>query len=553
LPERPAQREPVRAFAQPAQPAQAEPSPRITRVERRQTQEAETSLPIGTRLTILDDNISFDEQISKLDQPLSMDANLLNRSSATPDRQESPATGVRFSGTPLIRVGVKTPQPIRPGEALHHVVERQIRMAHKEQGESASDFRHLDNPIENLQVALEKTWQSAEIRQQAMQSLLNNETFMQTFLHFLQAQGQELKAVEAAQEQLEDIEAERLSLLMQLETAKADYKQAMDVMYADLAQKKKDELNRLDSQIASLKTERDQLTRAVEALADGAQERTLQWMLGNDLQLCASNGETVALSPTLGVRRAPAEMVAAVRTAMNRRGFACNEDDATELLLHFALNDELCLCGDTLAEAELCARTLLEGLGLLGVTARTKDNTRLEIVSLLPETTLRAPTVEICTLGRAAIGPYGHKTIRLLEARSHLQGSMPLPVVYTPVFRPSLRDVSPLEPLRPTAIASFEALRDEAKPMMEQGEAWFEALEARLNEQNSALSGVTTRQMRVFVSAASAQLHGGFLAAADAAVLGWLIPEVFRCALNPEPLRQEIGCLPRCLAALGIR
>jgi len=48
-------------------------------------------------------------------------------------------------------------------------------------------------------------------------------------------------------------------------------------------------------------------------------------------------------------------------------------------------------------------------------------------------------------------------------------------------------------------------------------------------------------------------LRGGFLAAADAAVLGWVIPEVFKQELNPEPLRQEIGNLPRCLAALGIR
>ena len=71
-------------------------------------------------------------------------------------------------------------------------------------------------------------------------------------------------------------------------------------------------------------------------------------------------------------------------------------------------------------------------------------------------------------------------------------------------------------------------------------------------EQNSRLAGSATQQMRVFVSAASPRLRGGFLAAADAAMLGWVIPAVSRRELNPEPLRAAIESLPRCLSALGI-
>ena len=59
--------------------------------------------------------------------------------------------------------------------------------------------------------------------------------------------------------------------------------------------------------------------------------------------------------------------------------------------------------------------------------------------------------------------------------------------------------------------------------------------------------------MRLFVSAAANRLRGGFIAAADAAVLGWVVPAVCRRELNAEPLRQAIAGLPRCLSALGIQ
>ena len=114
-------------------------------------------------------------------------------------------------------------------------------------------------------------------------------------------------------------------------------------------------------------------------------------------------------------------------------------------------------------------------------------------------------------------------------------------------------DMRPAEPMKPAALSSFAALREEAKPLWEQGEMWFSELDRQLSEQDSALYGMASQQMRLFVSAASGRLRGGFLAAADAAVLGWVVPAVCRRTLNPEPLRHTIAGLPRCLSALGIQ
>lgn len=525
---------------------------RAARAERRREAEATAEMPIGTRLTILDGSISFEEQIERLDQPLSTDANLLGRAAATLSTREDPS-GARFSGTPLQRTAAASPQPIRRGEALHYVVDKQILTAHHERPHHEADFRHVENPIENLNVALAKAWESPETRQQAILSLSENEAFMQALLRHLHAQGRELNAVQAAQEQLQDIEAERLSLLMQLENARNDHKRAVDAMLAELTRKKRDELDQLDRDVQGLRQEYGNLWATVAALGEQAQQQTLEWLAQAPLQLCSCNGETLTLSPVVGVRRTPAELVNAVRVAMNRQGFACNEDDATELLLHFALNEEFCICGDTLPEAELCAHTMLEGLGLLGMAARTHGDTHLRIASLMPTNGLRAPTVEICTLERPSLNAYGHKTIRLMAAHSPMRAEPPLPVVFAPVLRQGTRSSRPVEAIQPVSLDSLAALREDAQPLWEQGEAWLCELDRQLHVQSPVLAGTATQQVRLFVSAASGRLRGGFLAAADAAVLGWVIPAISRRELDPEPLRHAIAGLPRCLSALGVQ
>jgi hypothetical protein len=369
----------------------------------------------------------------------------------------------------------------------------------------------------------------------------------------LHAQGRGVQVVQAAQEQLQDIEAERLSLLMQLEAARSDSKRATEALCVEMMRKKRDEIAQLANQQRAMQETTQTLQDALIKLGAQAQGQTLEWLAGSGMRLAAASRDSVTVVPLVGVQRTPGEMIAAIRVAMNRQGFACNEDDATELLLHFALGDEFCLCGDTPAEAEMCARTMIDALGLADVAVRTYDDTLLQVASLLPANGLRTPTVEICPMGRAAVSAYGHKTIRLIDASTPMGDEPPLPVVYAPALHGAPRDMKPAEPVQPVSLDSLAALREESGSLWEQGEMWFGELDRQLVEQASTLHGMATRQMRLFVSAASGRLRGGFLAAADAAVLGWVVPAVCRRALNPEPLRNAIAGLPRCLSALGFQ
>ncbi|MCE5342933.1 MAG: hypothetical protein LLF96_05000 [Eubacteriales bacterium] len=514
--------------------------------------EVETALPIGIKLTILDQDITFEEQISKLDQPLSDGANLLARTLLQTSAEDA-AGPSRFSGTPLVHMGAKIPQPVRLGETLHNVVEHQVRAAHREPDGFSTDFVHLDNPVENIIDALELAWNAPELQRQALDALCDNEVFTQAFLKQLRYRGREPKAVQAAEEQMADIEAERLHLLMQLDSIRGEDKRARDEIRAGLNPKKREEIAQLEAKMRDAQAELNAAGEALRALGDEVRNKTLEALAADGARLCASDGATVTLSPTIGIRRSPDEMVADVRAALGRQGFACNEDDAAELLLHFALEDTLTITSAAQGGAELCARALVEGLGLASVTAFTGGNTCLRVASLLPENERRTPTVEVGSVGRAGVPSYGHRSIRLMQTAALSSAAVPLPLVVTPALKPNSDPLRAFVPREPVSLESLGALFEDAAPLQPKGEEWLMGLAQAMAGQNAALPETDLQHMRRFIAAASAKLHGGFLAAADAAVVAWVVPVVFAHGPNPETLRTSVESLPRSLSALGLR
>ena len=513
--------------------------------------EAETSLPIGTRLDILDNDISFEDQLSKLDQPISPEANLLaHAADTTPAADDEADDTPRYSGTPLVKTGVRIPAPVFSGATVQDVVERQMRAASRQPGAYQSDFVYRENPIEALNQALDAVWSDPDTRRQALDALCDNETFTQAFVKRLRLSGRELRAVEAAQDQLAEIEAERLKLLMQLDALKKDEKEAKDALRASMSQKKRDELAQLEERERVLRAEMEKLTALLTALGDQASRYTLETLAQQGGQLCVASGDTLTLAPRIGTKRQPEELIAAVRTAMNRQGFTPTEDDAVELLTYFAVQDEFCIRAETVSLAALCARAMLEALGLISVTAFTAGNTRLLVASLLPENHLRTPTVEVGPIGRPAAVIFGHKTIRVLDAQT--VPPLGMPVLQAPPYRAITGLPRESESAAPVSLEALRAFREQAAPLPPAGEAWVDEMSKLLEKQGIQPAENTLRQVRVFLSVASLRLRGGFLAAADAATLGWAVPIVLERQLDLEALRPVLINLPRSLTALNI-
>lgn len=165
-------------------------------------------MPIGAKLDILDQKLNFDQQISRLDQGIGSTANRLTIEEPAPEEEE-PEIVSHFNGTPLVPSAKPITKSAARPESMHHVVEQQLFQ--NNDGENRSIYRMVENPIDSLNTCLDYVWQNADMRNQAIEKLSENETFMRDMLQIFRRRGLNTQASAAAQEQLAEIEAERLS------------------------------------------------------------------------------------------------------------------------------------------------------------------------------------------------------------------------------------------------------------------------------------------------------------------------------------------------------
>lgn len=522
----------------------------------------ETALPIGTRLNILDVTMPFEEQISRLEQPLSDSANRLGTPQKQPvtDVVENPNAPVRFAGTPLVRSGARVAKaPPRTGP-LHQVVEQQLKIARDERFDTNIPLGALppaDNPIENLSMALDAVWQEADLRRQAVDLLVQNQALVDALLQALHNGGRETHAAAAARAQLEDIEAERLSVLMQLDMAKNERKRFQDQAVAGLMQKKRDEIDRLNRNRQALKEEQRQLEETTRALSMEAGEQAAAIIAARLESLCGIAEAGILISPVVGAQRGMGELVEALRIHMSNRGYGISEDEAVSLFISFALFDALCLRARTLADAQLFATTMLEAFGLQSVSSTVRPGVSVEIINLLKDDEHRTPTVTLQILGTEALNAYGHKTIYLAdesmdpEMPEHI--CVPYPVIQAPEL--SLRakpDVLPPSS-EPAALSGLHAVVQDGHALLSEGEAWFAELKEGLKNSECGISESALYHMHRFVSVASRKVRGGFLAAADTAACQWLVPQLMNCNTQNAQLLTLLRDLPRTQAMLRTR
>ena len=209
----------------------------------------------------------------------------------------------RFSGTPLVGTGEKIVRTRRRPESMHHVVERQMRGQRDEiMGEElgSGTYGLVENPIESLRTCMEYVWQNADMRQQAMDMLMENEAFTTDVAAALRRGGINLNAAAAAREQLAEIEADRISLLMQLETAKENEKKFREKAIASLSQKRRDEADRLKKEVEQLSRQREQLLEQSRALSTENASRLTDFIAGQMSCLSGAGEQRVLLSPVMG-------------------------------------------------------------------------------------------------------------------------------------------------------------------------------------------------------------------------------------------------------------
>ncbi len=511
-----------------------------------------TALPIGTKLDILDQQLTFDQQISRLDQGIGSTANRLTMDE-TPSEEEEPEIISHFNGTPLVPSAKPITKSAARPESMHHVVEQQLFQ--NNEGENRSIYRMVENPIDSLNRCLDYVWQNADMRSQAIEKLSENETFMRDMLQIFRRRGLNTQASAAAQEQLAEIEAERLSLLMQLDSAKQNAKQYREEAIASLSQKLRAESEKLKNEIQALEKTKKKLTDETQALSQQNARQTIDFFSQNMQCMSGAGEERIMLSPVIGCHYEASELAEKLRVHMNESGYGINEDDAMGLLIYFSVNDTLCLCAATEADAARFAQVMLESFGLQSVSGTILPESYVEVVSILPEDGQRTPTVTIQSLGTESMSIYGHKTLYLAtshQIENYSTAGLPAhPIVHVPTaIKRAFGRVEDFQAVQPASLSSFMDIRSDTHPMLSEADKWFTELKARIEKEEFAVPRATLIDMRRFIEVATRKVRGGFLAAADSAVCHWLVPAIRLGQIKPEHFASIVAGLPRAMRLL---
>ncbi|MBR4067775.1 MAG: hypothetical protein IKK08_04005 [Clostridia bacterium] len=545
-PERPAKKE-----RKPETAARQPEAEKLVPAETTVAEGEDVSLPIGARLEILDQDLSFDQQISRLAQPLSSGANRLSTEEMPAQEEEDePVSTAYFNGTPLNRNARQITRSMRKPQAVAHVVERHMLQSGAFQDENSA-YQLVENPIERLLMDFEYVWQNSSLRRRAMSELLENESFMQDMLDAFRNRGISTNATIAAQEQLADIEAERLDLLMQLDAAKENEKEYREKVLASLSAKLRGESDRLRREVSKLEKTRDALQAASQTLSQSVADKTREYMVNHVTCISGTKDSTVVLSPVVGKHYDVSELSENLRQHMNSNGFAISDDEAVGLLTLFAVSDSLCISAETQTDARCFAELMVESFGLQSVSATTNALGSVELISLLPENGLRTPTVTIQPFGTDSMTVYGHKTIYL--ATPYTQTPSFMPVFHAPKHsRSAYNHNDEWESVQPASIDTFRKIKNDVHPLLSEAEKWFGNLKNALKEQQLAVPEVTLEDMRCFMEIGTRRVRGGFVAAADIAVCCWIAPMI-RFKDSGESLRSLLSGLPRTLELLNIQ
>lgn len=499
---------------------------------------ADETLAIGETLHILDEKKGFDEQLTEIAQPLSKDANLLS-STPTPRPIPRAVRSAPLSGTPLMRGNFRAATP-KPKNQLQEVVAAKWQAARYEPPASplpaGATLHPVENPVEEACRAMTQAWKLPEAQQQLLDHMLSLPGMGQRLTCVRTGSTREespLQAVLTAR--LQDMEAERLAALVELDKAKANVAAFRQLALEQAQAERTQELTRLEARtaaqqasLADLQTQLTSLTEqrdAILAQIDSLQGQALPTALAEALARAQLAPTTPAvplrLSPVPGAEVSARDMIQRVIDGLAAAGWQMPQADAVTLLALLACCPRFALISPQLAPARELMQTVFaacgwsSGLGIQEalvqrpiVSAPMEDATPAALVTPLIPAPSDAP---LCTV---MLG----KTLNSFS-RTAAWEMTPWPLWQLPEI-PVLNCASVPEgaPISGETLAQFAHASGVADDELDRCLAPLLAALQPLN----VLSSSILDPMKQFIRVASAYMEGGLATALDHGFMLWL-------------------------------
>lgn len=497
----------------------------------------EAPLPLGKPLNILDQSKNFNETLEGLNQPLSQGANLLHQQQAQPEME--PVVRQALTGTPLMRNTVLRTSVPRPKNRVQEVVANQIRAARNDPPAAplpaGATLRAVDNPVEHACAQLQQAWQLPEAQQQLVDFILSLPGMSARLMPALASPQGETPLQKALQRRLEDLEAERLAALVQLDNARENLeafrRSAVEGARADVTQQLNDlqgqvkiyeeRLEAIREQLNALATQRDVLLQEISRLQQDTLPAALAEALAKARLVAPVSGQPIYLHMRSGKRSSVTVLIQQLMDGLQRSGVMCSRNTAVALwaLLtcckRFGLVSAVPAPVATLCENMVGALGWRSGYGFQTsadqqpvLDAPMEDGTPLLMLSTLP------------------VFYRTHGLTRLMLSRSvdtmvHSQAyeADPWPILPVPDL-PFIAQAEPAADGQPLALPichdsieeeALTAIRNVMQPLL---------------SVLPPLSGCAAKEMEQFIHLCAVHMDGGLAAACDWAIMLWLVPAV---------------------------
>ncbi len=337
------------------------------------------------------------------------------------------------------------------------------------------------------------------------------------------------------QSQLQELEAERLMTLMQLDDAKKNMAAAREEALGKLNMAEQKKLDQLHIAQQTAQNEIDKLNKAIEPLEKKRQEIAKAIQEGqnitDDRYVCAPLGQDVSKE----------ELMNRVEKTFKAAGFVMEEGDALSLLIALALTQDIFeFRSETKADAETALSVLAHALG-----APLNDTRWIDALVMLPggnaPVLVRDNDVHYPLVWKVGVNspsdwdeprgwrlPYASVPVAVNEDA--------LPVTL-PEYAPVTKDCI----LK--AFVKDAALNEETK-------AAVSALRKGLREAGASLPVAAVDMICRFIGATQNEVKGGVAEAIDRAACLYIVPHLLDNKVDLDGVKSLFAAMPRTLKAL---
>lgn len=475
-----------------------------------------------------------EEPITALDKIQQMNASVVTETAHKLQEQKAAPAYIpqqqpqNLTGTRLYQPPQKQGNFRRAHNALMETVEQQ-RYAAKYEAPGAvvcdcSALKDVENPVDAFKRTLSEVCHNDESCRQAVGALLSFPGMRQAIVSAVSDAKRDL-TVTAMHGQLQELEAERLMLLMQLDDAKKNTAAFRQEAIGELQKEEKAAIDALKAEKNALSDEIQQQQAALSSIRTAMSE-------GNEaLKNCITSPTDTLIIRKIGTPAKKGELTRNLETAMKAAGFCCEPGDALAMLTAYSIDNSAIYFNtetrsDALYASDVFASVFGTNVNAANSTMKTAPggNTPVFIrgAGIHPFTSVS--TVFDPIFGTFSVGYTDKPMLTFWQDQNTLPCALP---TFPAVSLASLE----------TEFVKEDKLSDDT----------LTVLSALRRVQNVVIPLKALRNAMRFIASTQNAFNGGLAESIDRAVSIFILPSFLNSKITSDELLPHIAAMPRSI------